>query len=327
VVAPPPILHPEGARTDLALTAVHATGLRKVYGAIEAVAGLDFDIHAGEVFGLLGPNGAGKTSTISMLATRLRPTAGDATVFGHSVSHAVHQVRALIGLVPQDIALYPRLTAAENLHFFGRAYGVPSAELGARIDQLLVLVGLDARRDDYVDTYSGGMKRRLNLAVGLVHHPRLLLLDEPTVGVDPHSREHIFQIVENLRAEGAAVLYTTHYMEEAERLCDRIGIMDEGKIIAMGTLQDLLAGAGSSEVIRIIGLPAGCDFSRVRALQQVRRVEQQEGMVRIFVNGAAQVLAPLAQVLGRHAEDVTVEIAPLSLESFFLQLTGKELRD
>jgi ABC-2 type transport system ATP-binding protein len=239
----------------------------------------------------------------------------------------VQHVRALIGLVPQDIALYPRLTGAENLHFFGRAYGVSSAELAPRVDRLLDLVGLDARRDDYVETYSGGMKRRLNLAVGLVHRPRLLLLDEPTVGVDPHSREHIFQIVENLRSEGAAVLYTTHYMEEAERLCDRIGIMDEGKIIAMGTLNGLLAGAGCSEVIRVHGLPAATDLSRLRALPQVCRLEQQEDGVRIFVNGAAQVLAPLAQVIGRAADRASVEIAPLSLESFFLQLTGKELRD
>jgi len=166
--------------------------------------------------------------------------------------------------VPQEIALYPKLTAAENIKFFGRMYGVAKDELERRAGELLQLVGLEARRNDYVDVFSGGMKRRLNLAVSLVHQPKLLLLDEPTVGVDPHSREHIFSIVRRLRSEGTAVLYTTHYMEEAERLCDRLGIMDEGKIIAMGTLGALLAEAGCSEVVELRGLPAGADVSRLQ---------------------------------------------------------------
>jgi ABC-2 type transport system ATP-binding protein len=301
--------------------------LRKCYGAIEAVAGLSFEINGGEVFGLLGPNGAGKTTTISVIATQLRPTAGDALVFGHSVRTDVAAVRRMIGVVPQDIALYPKLTAVENLKFFGRMYGVRGTELGHRIDELLEIVGLDARRDDYVATFSGGMKRRLNLAVSLVHQPRMVLLDEPTAGVDPHSREHIFSIVRRLRNDGAAILYTTHYMEEAERLCDRLGIMDEGKIIAMGTLDVLLAEAGCSEVVELRGLSPGADLSRLQGAPGVCRMETHDGVTRLFVSSAARVLAPLQQAIGRHGDAVSVQIAPLSLENLFLQLTGKELRD
>ena len=324
--APSSIRHLEPAGTIE--PAVRVSGLRKSYDNIQAVAGLDFEIREGEVFGLLGPNGAGKTTTISILATRLRPSAGDAIVFGQSVVAHPEAVRRMIGLVPQDIALYPKLTAAENLRFFGRTYGVRSAELRARVDDLLQLVGLEARRDDYVATFSGGMKRRLNLAVGLVHRPRLLLLDEPTVGIDPHSREHIFQIVHSLRSEGAAILYTTHYMEEAERLCDRLGIMDEGRVIAMGSLETLLARTGCAEVIELRGLPDGADLGRLPNAPEVCRIERQDGLTRIFVRSAIGVLGPLQQTISRYREDrVTLEIAPLSLENLFLELTGKELRD
>ena len=321
----PPILHPTPARTGE--VALRLEGLRKRYGTIEAVAGLSFEIHAGEVFGLLGPNGAGKTTTISVIATQLRPTSGDAIVFGHSVRHNVAEVRRMIGVVPQEISLYPKLTAAENIKFFGRMYGVPKDELERRLDELLELVGLETRRDDYVDIFSGGMKRRLNLAVSLVHQPKLLLLDEPTVGVDPHSREHLFSIVRRLRNEGTAILYTTHYMEEAERLCDRLGIMDEGKIIALGTLDALLAEAGCSEVVELRGLPPAADLSRLQSTPGVCRMEVEESVTRLFVSNAAAVLAPLQQALSRYPEHVMVQITPLSLENLFLQLTGKELRD
>ncbi len=302
-------------------------GLRKRYGAIEAVAGIGFEIHEGEVFGLLGPNGAGKTTTISVIATQLRPSSGDAVVFGHSVRRDVSAVRRMIGVVPQEIALYPKLTAAENVRFFGRMYGVSKVELEQRLNELLTLVGLEGRRDEYVATFSGGMKRRLNLAVSLVHRPQIVLLDEPTAGVDPHSREHIFQIVRRLRGEGTAILYTTHYMEEAERLCDRLGIMDEGKIIAMGTLDDLVAKLGCSEVIEVRGLPPLVDLSRLQSAAGVCRIETHDDVTRVFVTKAAHALAPLNQAIGRYADQVAVEITPLSLEALFLQLTGKELRD
>lgn len=323
-VPPDPILHPAAVRTGP--PAVQVTGLRKQYDDVEAVAGIDFELYEGEVFGLLGPNGAGKTSTISVLATRLLPTSGDARVFGHSVHEDVSRVRQLLGLVPQEIALYPKLTGAENLRFFGHAYGVSSADLKTRVAELLELVGLDSRGDDFVDTYSGGMKRRLNLAVGLVHRPRLVLLDEPTVGVDPHSREHIFQIVEGLRNDGTAILYTTHYMEEAERLCDRLGIMDEGKIIAIGSLESLLDKAHCSEIIEVRGLPSGADLRGLQNAAGVCRVEHEPDLVRFYVTDAADLLGPVHQAL-RPYKGVSLAITPLSLERFFLQLTGKELRD
>ena len=323
-VPPDPILHPAAVRTGR--PAIQVTGLRKQYGDIEAVAGLDFELFEGEIFGLLGPNGAGKTTTISMLATRLLPTAGDAQVFGHSVRTDIYQVRRLLGLVPQEVALYPKLTGAENVRFFGHAYGVPRADLRVRVAEMLALVGLEGRGDDLVDTYSGGMKRRLNLAVGLVHRPRLLLLDEPTVGVDPHSREHIFQIVESLRDEGTTILYTTHYMEEAERLCDRLGIMDEGKIIAIGSLEQLLASASCSEIVEVRGLPPTADLRGLQTAPGVCRVEHEGGVLRLSVTRAADMLGPLHQAL-RSYNNVSVAITPLSLERFFLQLTGKELRD
>jgi len=324
-VAPAPILRPAPERTGPPALCVQ--GLHKRYGKLEAVAGITFEISEGEVFGLLGPNGAGKTTTISVVATQLRPSAGDAVVFGHSVRRDVSAVRSIIGVVPQEIALYPKLTAAENIRFFGRMYRVAKAELEERIDGLLQLVGLDGRRDDYVATFSGGMKRRLNMAVSLVHRPRLVLLDEPTAGVDPHSREHIFQIVRALRDEGTAIVYTTHYMEEAERLCDRLGIMDEGKIIAMGTLDELVNQLGCAEIIQLRGLPPMADLSRLQNAAGVCRVETHDGVTRVFVTNSARALAPLNQAISRYADHVSVEITPLSLEALFLQLTGKELRD
>ncbi len=315
------------ATLETAPVALQARQLRKVYGSLIAVEDLSFAIHTGEVFGLLGPNGAGKTTTISMIATQLRPTAGDAFVFGHSVCRETRRVRELIGLVPQEVSVYPQLTARENIKFFGRMYGVPRDTLERRATELLELVGLENRQSEPVAEFSGGMKRRLNLAVSLVHDPKLVLLDEPTVGVDPHSREKIFSIVRALRDAGKAILYTTHYMEEAEKLCDRIGIMDEGRIIALGPLMELLAEAGCSEVIDIRGLPESFDCSGLQAVPGVCRMEQVDGGIRLFVSKAVLALGPLHQCLYRFADRVTVEIAPLSLENLFLQLTGKELRD
>jgi ABC-2 type transport system ATP-binding protein len=307
--------------------ALRVEGLRKRYGTKEAVAGVSFAVREGEVFGLLGPNGAGKTSTIAMLATQRQPSAGEATLFGHRLSTEVTAVRRLIGLVPQDLAVYPMLTAAENLRFFGRVYGVKGAELEGRIDELLEFVGLAGRRDEYVGTFSGGMKRRLNLAVGLVHRPQVILLDEPTAGVDPQSREHIFAIVRRLREAGNAILYVTHYMEEAEELCDRLGIMDQGKLIAVGTLDELLARLGCAETIEVRGLPPGTDFSLLKAAGGVCHVESSQGVTRLFVDSAVQFLAPLQQTLSRYPGPVHVKMGPLSLEHLFIDLTGKELRD
>src|SRR5215470_17508996 len=252
---------------------VDVDNLGKRYGDLDAVRGVSFAIQPGEVLGLLGPNGAGKTTTISMLSTLLRPSYGDAHVFGKSVVSDVRSVRRLVGIAPQDISLYPNLSAVENLDFFGRIYGVASARLRTRAAELLDLVGLTARADERVDTYSGGMKRRLNLACGLVHAPRLLLLDEPTVGVDPQSRHHILTAIHGIARQGTTVLYTTHYMEEAERLCDRIAIMDEGRIVATGTLAELLQIVGMGEVIEIRATLGDGERARLRALPEVTHLE------------------------------------------------------
>jgi len=314
-------------RRLLGQVALRVEGLQKRYGAKEAVAGISFEVREGEVFGLLGPNGAGKTTTIAMLATQRRPSAGEATLFGHHLSTEVKVVRRLLGLVPQDLAVYPRLTSAENLRFFGRVYGVEGGELEGRINELLQFVGLAGRRDEYVATFSGGMKRRLNLAVGLVHRPKVILLDEPTAGVDPQSREHIFAIVRRLRAAGNAILYVTHYMEEAEELCDRLGIMDEGKLLAVGTLDELRARLGCAETIEVRGLPPGTDLGLLQAAGGACRIETSDGVTRLFVRNAAQFLAPLHQIVRRSLGSVHVKMGPLSLEQLFLHLTGKELHD
>jgi ABC-2 type transport system ATP-binding protein len=307
--------------------ALHVAGLGKRYGAAEAVVQLSFDIFEGEVFGLLGPNGAGKTTTTSMLATERRPSAGDATLFGYSICKEPKAVRRMIGVAPQEVALYPTLSAAENLRFFGRVHGVRRKELERRIDELLGLVGLEAHRDAVVATFSGGMQRRLNLAVALVHEPRLLLLDEPTAGVDPQSRQHIFDIIRRLRDRGAAILYTTHYMEEAEKLCDRLGIIDQGRIIAIGTLKNLIGAANCPETIEISGLGAEADLGAMRSRVGVVRVENSNGLIRIQVRNAAKLLDPLQQLIGRSKKAVRLKIMPPSLEQLFLQLTGRELRE
>lgn len=315
---------PKPQRGDVVLQVQH---LRKNYGSLTAVADLSFDLHRGEIFGLLGPNGAGKSTAISMISTELPPSGGDALICGHSVRTESRTVRHWIGIVPDEIALYPALTAAENLRFFGQIYGVARAGLETRIDQLLHLVGMDRRRDDYVATLSGGLKRRLNIVAALVNHPRLILLDEPTVGVDPHSREKIIQLVRRLRDEGAAILYTTHHMEEAQALCDRIGIINRGVLVAAGTLQELRGSLEYTDAIEITGLPAGFDLSPVQAGGMVWRVESRDGTVRLFVKNAANSLELLQKLIGPFRQSVRVAIQPSSLEQLFLRLTSGEERD
>jgi ABC-2 type transport system ATP-binding protein len=307
---------------------VEVEDLHKQFGSIEAVRGVSFHIQAGEVFGLLGPNGAGKTTTLSMLCTLLRPSHGDARIFGKSLLQDVVGVRRLVGLVPQDISLYPTLTARENLTFFGQVYGVARRSLGARAEHLLELVGLRSRADEPVHTYSGGMMRRLNLACGLIHEPRLLLLDEPTVGVDPQSRQHILDAIREIARQGMAVLYTTHYMEEAERFCDRIAIMDEGRIAATGSLPELLQIVGMGELIELRWVPDAGSLARLRAIEDVAQVETVDGVTRICVANAGRALGPIAAIIADCSGTVDgLEIHPVNLERVFMRLTGKALRD
>lgn len=301
--------------------------LSRNFGSIPAVRGLSFDIHEGEIFGLLGPNGAGKSTTISILATMQHSSSGDATLLGRSVCESPYLVRKMIGLSPQELALYPKLTAAENLRFFGRLYSMEPTELQNRVDELLELVRLQSRRNDYVGTFSNGMKRRLNLAAALIHQPRLLLLDEPTAGVDPQSREHIFDIVRGLRASGSAILYTTHYMEEAEVLCDRLGIMDRGDLLAVGTLDELLARFDLGESIEIRGVPKEANLDSLRSTSGLLRFEKFEGLLRLTVRNAANFLGAIQELIECADQRVRVRIMPPTLEHVFLRVTGEELRD
>lgn len=220
---------------------VQVLSLVKTFDKLEAVKDVSFTINRGEIFGLLGPNGAGKSSLINMMCGYLQPTSGDTIIDGHSVAREPMKVKHIIGVVPQEIALYKELSSMENLGFFGEIYGLARQERKARAEEVLHFVGLYERRKEPIKNFSGGMQRRINMAIAMLHRPNFLLMDEPTVGVDPQSRENIFDAIEQLRDGGTTILYTTHYMEEAERLCNRIAIMDEGRIIAMGTLEELLA--------------------------------------------------------------------------------------
>lgn len=301
--------------------------LRRSYEGREAVRGISLEVQEGEIFGLLGPNGAGKTTTLSMISTRIRPTSGDAWVFGKHVVREVHAARRLLNVAPQEEALYPDLTGRENLEFFARLYGVPRPIRAQRVADALEAIGLTGRQDDRVYSYSGGMRRRLNLGCALVSGPRLILLDEPTVGVDPQSRAHIFEAVHRLRSEGVTILYTTHYLQEAEDLCDRIAIVDEGQIVALGSLPELLQRSKASEVIEV--RLAG-ESERALTLLDREAVEQLErsgNLVRIYTRDARRVLAALCVGEPLGAPITQIRVTPVSLETIFMELTGKELRD
>jgi ABC-2 type transport system ATP-binding protein len=316
----------DGGPSEAILT---CEGLRRAFGAIQAVDGIGFEIGPGETYGLLGPNGAGKTTTISMIAGLLRPDAGEITVAGERMTPTSTHAKAEVGLVPQDLAIYPDLTARENLVFFARLYGLDATRRHQRCDEVLDVIGLAERADDRADTFSGGMKRRLNIGIGLLHEPRLLILDEPTVGVDPQSRNAILESVEHLAIKGMAVLYTTHYMEEAERLCDRIAIVDEGRIVAEGTRPELVATIGSQDVVR---LEVAGDVARATTalaeLEQVASVDADGTTLVCLLPGAAHALPTLLAAVGTTGATVTaVEVRVPDLEDVFLHHTGKALRD
>jgi ABC-2 type transport system ATP-binding protein len=304
-------------------------GLRKRFGAIEAVAGVDFDVSEGETYGLLGPNGAGKTTTISIACGLLEPDAGEVLVAGRRMTTSSVQTKAEIGLVPQALAIYPDLTGRENLRFFARLYGLTGRDAVRRVDEVLEVIGLTERKDDRASEYSGGMQRRLNIGIGLLHQPRLLVLDEPTVGVDPQSRNAILESVERLSGAGMAVLYTTHYMEEAERLCDRIGIIDHGELRAEGTRRELVALVGETDRVELSG--SGNLEAAARALTKVERVRAAtayDGGIEVAAEGARALLPELLRRAAEAGLEVTsVEVHEPNLESVFLHLTGRALRD
>jgi ABC-2 type transport system ATP-binding protein len=306
---------------------LEVSALSKSYGERRAVRGISFSIHAGEIFGLLGPNGAGKTTTIAVIATIIAANEGAVRVDGQSATGEVDALRKKVGLVPQQVCLYPTLSAEENLRFFGRMYGLEGARLEARVESMLELAGLATRRHDGVAHFSGGMQRRLNLACGLIHEPELLLLDEPTVGLDPQSRERIFSAVEELAARGMAVLYTTHYMEEAERLCHRLAIMDEGRFVAEGTSHQLAALVGSEQTVVVTFEMAPAGKLRARLLEEGAR---QAGPYQFQLAGDSveQLIPELLQSASAEKNPIReLVVHRPNLGEVFLHLTGKELRD
>ena len=303
--------------------------LRKSFGDLVAVGGISFSVREGEIFGFLGPNGAGKTTTISMICGLLRPDDGEIRVDGLSIVDHPREVKQQLGVVPQEVAVYEELSARQNLEFWGGIYGLKGKDLGARIDELLVQVGLEDRAKEPVKNFSGGMKRRLNLAMGIIHRPRLILLDEPTVGIDPQARHKILEVVENLTDEGHTVLYTTHYLEEAESLCDRLAIIDHGTIHAEGTIQDLKAQLGEGTLLTVQGSFDEADMlGTLAGMEGLHPVEVVDGRAMLLVPRESRGVAPALESLygaGLQLNDVLIKEP--NLEDLFLKLTGRELRD
>jgi len=309
-------------------SAIEVQGLRKRYGDLVAVDGVSLEVAGGEILGLLGPNGAGKSTTIGCVSGLLTPTSGRVRILGHDVDTEAREARRRLGLVPQEMALYVDLTARENLSYWAGAYGLRGEEARDRVDETLEVVGLRDRADEKVEGFSGGMKRRLNFGCGIVHEPRVLLLDEPTVGVDAQSRRRLLELVREQADAGAAVLYTTHYMGEAESLCDRIAVIDHGEVIARGTLEELRELHGEKDLVRLSGR---FDPDRIRseaAGDGVELVAADEEQVVLSVPGGSRRLPELLEAVSGAGGEIreTVLTRP-SLESLFIRLTGRELRE
>lgn len=308
---------------------IQVEGLSKHYGDLIAVRNITFTAESGMIFGLLGPNGAGKSTTIGCISGLLEPSAGRVRVLGHDVVLERRASRERLGVVPQELALYEDLSATENLIFWGSAYGLSGAHLKQRVREVLALTGLLDRAKEPVKRFSGGMKRRLNLGCGLVHRPQVLLLDEPTVGVDPQSRVRLLELIRQEVTSGTCVLYTTHYMEEAESLCDRLAIIDHGNIIASGTLSELKGMVGEHDVLRLSGrFDPEKATAALREMEGVEVVKAEEDSLRLSIRGAMRKLPELYTALGASGAEVReTTLTEPSLESLFIKLTGKELRE
>jgi len=307
---------------------IEVTQLRKQYGEFVAVKDVTFTARPGEIFGLLGPNGAGKTTTIGCISSLLVPTSGHIRVMGHDVVSDGVGARRSIGVVPQDVALYDDLSAKENLAYWGGAQGLRGATLRTRINDALEMTGLLDRAKEPVKQFSGGMKRRLNFACGIVHQPKVLLLDEPTVGVDPQSRVRLLELVRQQAASGTCVLYTTHYMEEAETLCDHLAIVDHGVIVAQGTLAELRALLAERDLLRLTGVfRPDAARSALGHLEDVEVVQADENQLALSVRDASRRLPAIFAAIDGAGDIRGTTFTQPSLESLFIKLTGKELRE
>jgi ABC-2 type transport system ATP-binding protein len=309
--------------------AIEVLNLHRAFGDTQAVQGVSFKVQPGEIFSLLGPNGAGKTTIISMLSCLLHLDEGEARVMGHSIREDPMGVKSVLGVVPQEIALYEDLTAHENLTFWGKMYDLRGSVLKERVDEVLEVIGLKERAGERVSKYSGGMKRRVNIGVALLHKPQVIYMDEPTVGIDPQSRRNILDSVVALKDQGMTVLYTTHYMEEAQELSDHIAIMDHGKLIACGTHEELVKLVGEQTRLDLtLNVEAGTVLEDWQAVPGVTQVSAENGLVTVLVEDSNQVLPRLFEATNRLSARITsVDIREPNLEAVFLHLTGRALRD
>ncbi|GIP59285.1 ABC transporter ATP-binding protein [Paenibacillus sp. FSL W8-0186] len=309
---------------------IEALELRKTFKGKAAVDEVSFYLDEGESVGLLGPNGAGKSTTISMISSLLKPNAGDVRLNGTSVIGKPQLIRQVLGVVPQEIALYQELSAYENLKFFGGLYRLKGQQLEMKIQELLEIVGLRDRQNELIKTYSGGMKRRINIAAALLHDPKIVIMDEPTVGIDPQSRNHILETVRLLNRErGTTVLYTSHYIEEVEQLCSRIYIMDHGRIIASGTKEELRRIlSGEDTLLLQLDKPSPELVQELRLLPPVRQADETENGLRLIAAKQSDLLSQVVQAAERHHVQITsIHVQTPSLEDVFLHLTGRTLRD
>lgn len=311
------------------MTLLKVENLYKDFGSIKAVDGISFEVKRGEVFGLLGPNGAGKSTTISMISTLISPRSGEVLFEGRNIFTEPKSLRQKLGVVPQDIALYPTLTGSENLSFWGSMYGLKGAGLKNRMEEVAEVIGLNGRLKDRVDKYSGGMKRRLNIGAALLHKPELLIMDEPTVGIDPQSRNHILDTVLELNRQGMTIIYTSHYMEEAEYLCSRICIMDQGKIIASGTQEELVELVkGERQVSLKLDKMDKDILERLKDIKGVTRAELAQDEIAVSGANVDNILADIIAKVTEHGSRISsIDVKKPNLEAVFLHLTGKALRD
>lgn len=301
----------------------------KRYDRNLAVDNISIHIAKGEIFGLLGPNGAGKSTTIKMIMGLLKPTSGEINIQGQSIRKEERKIKKLMGLVPQDLAIYNSMSARENVEFFGSLYGLSGKKLKEMAEQALAFTGLVEKKNEKPKQFSGGMKRRLNIACAIVHRPEIVIMDEPTVGIDPQSRNHILESVRELSSQGTTIIYTSHYMDEVETLCDRVGIMDHGKLIALGNKNELKKQVGTLEKIIIEALDIRYNpIEEVKQIDAVKSVSVNENTIEINTSCAQEILQEALLLLSRANVKVrSISLKEPDLESVFLTLTGRQLRD